>query len=341
MQEKEIWRDIAGYEGIYQVSNLGNVKSVNRTITYSGKNKFCTISAPIKEKVLKQVRGAGGRMYVSLRKDGKTKILSVSNIVADTFVENTKMLPNVIHKNGNLSDDRAVNLEWGLSKDFHSGTNVHFKENGEEWMSVVGYEGLYEVSNKGNVRSVVRYKEYVSKITGQPSFMTFGGNYLKGCVNKQGYCVVSLSKDGKSKSFGVHRLVAEAFIPNPENKPFIDHINTLPHDNRVDNLRWVDYVGNANNQITRQKISENNYSSQIRGCNSKNSKVISNKKRGVGVLSYDTCAQLTNKTKLGAFIRLAMSDGRKICDFGISYDSLVLLKNEIEQYLQETKKVSI
>lgn len=338
MQE-EIWRDIAGYEGIYQVSNLGNVKSVSRTITYRGKNKFCTISAPIKEKVLKQVRGAGGRMYVSLRKDGKTKILFVSNIVADTFVENTKMLPNVIHKNGNLSDNRAVNLEWSLSEDSHSNSNVHFKENGEEWRSVVGYEGLYEVSNEGNVRSVVRHKEYVSKITGQPSFLTFGGNYLKGYCNKQGYCIVSLSKDGRVKSVGIHRLVAEAFIPNPENKPFVDHINTLPYDNRVDNLRWVDSVENANNELTI--LHTTGYGSQFRSGGNAKTRARARKKKGIGVDSYSTTACLTEKTKEGAFVRLLAHDGKKICDFGVSYDSLVLLNKEIEQYIQETKKTSV
>lgn len=53
----------------------------------------------------------------------------------------------------------------------------------------------------------------------------------------------------------IHRLIAEAFIPNPENKPCIDHINTIRHDNRIENLRWATYKENGNNEITKTNLS--------------------------------------------------------------------------------------
>ena len=72
--------------------------------------------------------------------------------------------------------------------------------------------------------------------------------FLKQAVSKSGYHRVCLYRDGKQKKFSVHRLVAQAFIPNPDNKPFIDHINRNTHDNRVENLRWVTALENSQNQ---------------------------------------------------------------------------------------------
>ena len=69
---------------------------------------------------------------------------------------------------------------------------------------------------------------------------------VKPYKTKEGYMRVCLYKDGKVKKFYVHRLLAIAFIPNPENKPCIDHINGIRDDNRLENLRWVTYKENAN-----------------------------------------------------------------------------------------------
>tara|TARA_R110000796_G_scaffold242742_1_gene364997 strand:- start:77 stop:553 length:477 start_codon:yes stop_codon:yes gene_type:complete len=70
--------------------------------------------------------------------------------------------------------------------------------------------------------------------------------FLKQNVNQGGYHRVCLSRDGKQKMFCVHRLVGEAFIPNPDNKPELDHINQDKSDNRIENLRWV--TSSENNQ---------------------------------------------------------------------------------------------
>lgn len=74
----------------------------------------------------------------------------------------------------------------------------------------------------------------------------------KGTKTKNGYKAVHIN----GKRYSVHRLIAEAFIPNPENKPFIDHINTIRDDNRVQNLRWCTYEENQNNPLTLKKMSE-------------------------------------------------------------------------------------
>ena len=100
------------------------------------------------------------------------------------------------------------------------------------------------VSNMGRVKSLGNNKTRKEKI-------------LKNIKGKDGYLSVGLYKDGKIKMYLVHRLVAQAFIPNSNNKPFIDHINTIRTDNRVENLRWVTSKENMNNSITIEKIKQN------------------------------------------------------------------------------------
>ena len=83
------------------------------------------------------------------------------------------------------------------------------------------------------------------------------GRYKKPQHYPNGYLFVTLYQDGKNKMFLLHRLIANAFIPNPDNKSCIDHINGNNQDNRVENLRWCTQKENMNNLITRQRISNN------------------------------------------------------------------------------------
>ena len=117
----------------------------------------------------------------------------------------------------------------------------------EEWRPIKGYEGLYEVSNLGRVKSLERYDTLGRKKKEK---------ILSSKYNKYGYLRVTLYKNGIGKDFFIHRLVAEAFIPNPENKPQIDHINTIRTDNRDKNLRWVTQKENRNNELTKKHNSE-------------------------------------------------------------------------------------
>ncbi len=91
--------------------------------------------------------------------------------------------------------------------------------NQEIWKAIQEYEGLYEVSNLGNIKSC-RYNKIMSK-----------------CMNKW-YDKVILHKNKVVRTFPTHRIVAQAFISNPENKPVINHKNWIRNDNRIDNLEW-------------------------------------------------------------------------------------------------------
>lgn len=111
----------------------------------------------------------------------------------------------------------------------------------EIWKPVVGYEGLYEVSNLGRVKSLDRI---VKGCYG--SIAHKKGKIISSGIGSTGYCIVSLQKDGKGKSFGVHRLVAQAFIPNPDNLPMVNHKDEVKTNNNVENLEWCDCKYNCN-----------------------------------------------------------------------------------------------
>lgn len=103
----------------------------------------------------------------------------------------------------------------------------------EIWKDIKGYEGRYQVSTLGRIKSLVSYFGTREKI-------------MKGQTVWTGYLRVCLVKDGKSKMHTIHRIVAETFIPNPQNKPIVNHIDGDITNNCVDNLEWVTFKENSN-----------------------------------------------------------------------------------------------
>ena len=100
---EEVWRDVKGYEGLYQVSNMGRVKSLGR------KDRFGRV---IKERILEPAVTHNGYMRVGLHVDGKRKMLRVHRLVCEAFHENPDNKSEVNHVNEDKTDNRACNLEW-------------------------------------------------------------------------------------------------------------------------------------------------------------------------------------------------------------------------------------
>lgn len=109
----------------------------------------------------------------------------------------------------------------------------------ERWRDIEDYEGCYQVSNMGSVRSLDRV------VAGARVPMKLKGRALKINANNHGYIVVMLSKNNNQKTFRVSRLVALAFIENSENSPEVDHINEIKTDNRACNLQWLNSQENV------------------------------------------------------------------------------------------------
>ena len=117
----------------------------------------------------------------------------------------------------------------------------------EIWKPVVGYEGVYEVSNKGRIKSLER-------IVNTKNRKIHKRESIRNLKKHDGYYYVTLSKNSKHETLAVHRIVAMAFLDKPNGKNHIDHINTNRLDNRVENLKWCTRLENARNPITRQRI---------------------------------------------------------------------------------------
>lgn len=151
----------------------------------------------------------------------------------------------------------------------------------EIWKDVVGYEGLYQVSNLGNVKSLVRNK------------------ILKPDISNSGYLRLALFKNKVCMKKNIHRLVAEAFIPNPENKPQVNHINGVKTDNKVDNLEWCT---RSENQIHAYKTGLQKPSDY--------------QKNIVSKIAKDRCSKKVNQYDLqGQFIKqwFCMMDAERDC----------------------------
>lgn len=142
----------------------------------------------------------------------------------------------------------------------------------EIWKDVRGYEGLYQVSNEGNVKGP-------------------RGHVLKALPRRHGYLAVFLYKDGCPRLHeSVHRLVAEAFVPNPEGKPEVNHIDENKQNNRADNLEWVTRKENMRSGTVAARIGAS-------GLNGKQSRAIIQKTRdGAVVAVYPSLAEAERQT---------------------------------------------
>lgn len=114
----------------------------------------------------------------------------------------------------------------------------------EVWSKIKDYEGIYEISTFGRIKSLSRLKKGVENT----SYLT-KEKILKNVFDKDGYCLINLYKNNKSKTFKIHRLVALHFIENTLNKEQVNHINGIKTDNRIENLEWCTHSENMKHAL--------------------------------------------------------------------------------------------
>lgn len=136
---------------------------------------------------------------------------------------------------------RVLTVELSIYKYINIG-GIYIEE--ELWRDVVDYEGYYQVSSLGNVRSLTR----VIRMPDGTEH-TRAGKAMAKIPNSDGYYHVKLSRDGNTKTASIHRLVAEAFIPNPDGLPEVNHIDFNRKNNAVNNLEWVKHSENVHKSI--------------------------------------------------------------------------------------------
>lgn len=225
------WVDVPGYEKSYQISSEGCVKSLERDI-------LCCNGKIIhhRERILKPSTSKYGKhLIVSLANDNNTEVVEIRKIMAEVFLGADDTNLNIVYKDGDPNNVCLDNLEIIPISCYET----------EEWLPVVGFEGIYEISNIGRVKRCRRSQIYTTS-RGTHNRI-FSERLMK--LSEGEYVTVCLTKDGTFSYPGVHRLVAQAFIPNPENKPEVNHKDGNKHNNNVTNLEWVTSKENIQHAI--------------------------------------------------------------------------------------------
>ena len=126
----------------------------------------------------------------------------------------------------------------------------------EVWKDATGYEGIYECSSLGHIRTA-KGKTTYRTLNGKEQKKIWKQRILKDKNPKGREFRISLWKDGELKDWQAHRLIAMTFIPNPENKPCINHIDGNPKNNQVNNLEWTTYTENQNHAFENDLVGTN------------------------------------------------------------------------------------
>lgn len=185
----------------------------------------------------------------------------------------------------------------------------------EVWKDCKHYEGLYQVSNYGRVRSVERT---ITDVCGRTR--TLKGCYIYQFTRNDGYLTVNLSKFGRHKTELVHRLVAMAFIPNPDNKPQVNHKDEDKQNNYVENLEWATEKENINYGTRIERRTNTVINNEImKGGNHPLAKKV--KCNGLIFDCIKDCAKYLNvsDTRICRYLNKTRPMPQKYIDMGLSY----------------------
>lgn len=246
---EEIWKDVEGFEGRYEVSNLGRVRYPDTWITrpYPNGNTATFISRKggIKKPIIYK-----GRYSVKMTREknmqGKTR--PVDELVLSHFDEYYEEGMEIIHLDGDISNNRIDNLSSKWPEDIP----------GERWVPIKGFEGLYEVSSMGRFISLLRNKTNFVR-NGAKAIQRVYNRILKLNKTKAGYLHVCLYKNGKKYEYSVHRIVALHFCKGYKKGLVVNHKDEDKTNNRADNLEWCTELYNHHYGTNIQRTAESNW----------------------------------------------------------------------------------
>lgn len=177
--------------------------------------------------------------------------------------------------------------------DIHYFCEVDLIDKVEQWKDVVGYEGIYMVSDLGRVKSLERFTSHYK------GGLSLQKEYIKKSSNSNGYLVNGLTKDGILTSWKTHRLVGNSFIPNPKNKPYINHKKGNKKDNRSIMIEWNTSSENSKHAHSTGLHKGSHYG-LIGKLNPNGKPVLQFDLNGNFIQEYDTITIASEKTKVYA-----------------------------------------
>lgn len=220
---KEVWKCIPGISSRYKVSSLGRVMSGDKLLQCKNNQGQDSACIPFQDKfVVFEVRQLMAYAFLGY------SILSTCR-------------PQLIHVDGNLRNITLSNLRLADTSDLSE----------EIWKDVRGFEKYYQVSNLGRIKRKERVDTYVRKDTGKQCSRVFSEKIMKLAKSKDGYEQIEFRIKDKHQYCNVHRVVAEAFLPNPNHHPQINHIDGIRDNNSVTNLEWCTASENVQDSIHR------------------------------------------------------------------------------------------
>ena len=226
----EEWRSVVGYEGLYEVSNLGRVLSLPR-------NAASWITDEEKHKRGKLL--SVSRNTVCLCKNNQRQVCALKDIVLQAFVD-----PSVRHFDVDYLDNDISNCSLSNLK-----IRAYEELEDEIWRDIEGYETKYQVSSHGRVRIKPHTEKCVRGDTQKEYIRYYGCKLMKLLDSMSGYYQIHLWMNNTVATKLVHRLVAQAFVPNPSNLPQVNHKDLDKKNNHYTNLEWAARTENVKHDI--------------------------------------------------------------------------------------------
>ena len=243
----EIWKDIKGFEGRYQVSNMGRVRYPDTWIKrlYPNGN---TATIRTRKAGYKKIIIRDGYCTVHLNNGDTTYTPAIDKLVAEYFCEDYQEGMEIDHIDGDTTNNRADNLR------------CHWFENlpGEEWKPIKGFEGLYEVSNMGRVMSLERISVHGNRVGGL-SYIPVLKKILYQNKTKRGYIHIILNKNGKRNEYSLHRIVALHFCGGYKPGLVVNHKDENPENCKASNLEWCTSQYNQSYGTARERAAKANW----------------------------------------------------------------------------------